>query len=273
MRLALPTYADYKSSAHEVKSFFGTHNTDYCIYWSFLDSEKLRPGLSDIDIFLIHPTEEPIFPLGIIQAFWMVKDRISELWIPLQMNLTTRWQLGNGFLSPDGNYLFEVRKWLRTGHASERFWEILSQTKTRDWDEDDRNMARYFHRKIVLLGAWVHDIAQILEKNEQELTKEDGQKIWQLWDSFKKIITFIWAVLRIKTGVSPFWLKDRELLERFALEFDCKDIPFEEFVGILEWTKNIHDWYGFLRQGWLERIASIYDGTFSKILLAAWSKL
>lgn len=266
MWIIVPTYIDYRESAEKIQSFLWEHWLEYCMYGSFLIQEKVRLWLSDIDIFVIDPANESfIFPIGISELFWHIKKEISNLWIQIQVNWTTLWQLKNNFLSPDNAYLEEVNRGTRTPYVSHNFSSYLNQTESRLGNLDDENMARYFHRKIIGIWVDISDMIEILEKNEEELNKNDQKELWKFWDNFKKNISFMGVLLRKKTWKSLFHLKNRDLFDRFCQEFDINPNDLENYLKLLESIKNIHDWYAFLKKNWITQIIYIYRNVFHRI--------
>lgn len=58
-------------------------------------------------------------------------------------------------------------------------------------------MMRYFHRKIQQIGLYIPKIEIIIKKAEDELTSEDQHTLFQFWDAFKKMISYIGAAIRV----------------------------------------------------------------------------
>jgi hypothetical protein len=269
MWLIVPTHDDYIYSANEVKTFCEWNNLEYCIYGSFLVPEKVRLWLSDLDIFILSQSPDPIFPISISRAFWKVKQRISELRVPIQYNLVTLWQWKRKLLTVDSGYLKEVEKWVGREFSSVRIWDILSQnTSQRDSREDDKNMMRYFHRKIAQFWTHISSIEIILDKWYKELSNEDQKELFNFWDGFKKIVTYIGSSIRVASWKSVFHLKDRELFEEwcriFWWETSIREV-FENYTKILERIKTVADWYNFLKNWWIEEIVKIYNELFTLI--------
>lgn len=266
MWLVVPTHDNYIYSADEVKNFCQRNNLEYCIYGSFLVREKVRLWLSDIDIFIVSRSHDPVFPISISRAFWEVKERISRLRVPLQYNLVTLWQWESKLLTVDSGYLKEVERWIGGNFSSAEIADILRQsTSKRDPREDDKNMMRYFHRKVAEFWTHIFGIETILSKWYNDLTREDQKELFNFWDAFKKIITYIGSSIRVQSGKSVFHLKDRAHFQEWRKNFWWEESigeVFENYTRILESIKTIADWYNFLKNWWIEEIVKIYDELF-----------
>ena len=266
MWLVVPTHDNYIYSADEVKNFCQRNNLEYCIYGSFLVREKVRLWLSDIDIFIVSHSHDPVFPISISRAFWEVKERISRLRVPLQYNLVTLWQWESKLLTVDSGYLKEVERWIGGNFSSAGIADILRQsTSKRDPREDDKNMMRYFHRKVAEFWTHIFGIETILSKWYNDLTREDQKELFNFWDAFKKIITYIGSSIRVQSGKSVFHLKDRAHFQEWRKNFWWEESigeVFENYTRILESIKTIADWYNFLKNWWIEEIVKIYDELF-----------
>lgn len=129
MPLLQPSLSDYRNSAEEVSHWFREHDLDYIIYGSFNNPEKIRPGLSDIDIFVHKDTPALLFPIRITEAFGRVKARIDELGIPLQINWSTSGQLKSTVFDIDAPYLTEIRRGLASPHKSKQIEDILNEPR------------------------------------------------------------------------------------------------------------------------------------------------
>lgn len=273
MALIVPTFQDYQKSAKQIQDFFVSQKVEYCIYGSFINPGKLRPWLSDIDVFALEETEELCFSIEITEIFWGTKRKIEILWIPLQINWVTSWQLQSRFLSPDFNYIEEVKRWFQAWTHSIWFENLISQTNSRDEKTDDSHMARYFHRKWVELWNNFWKILPILWKNKNKISLQEQKDLWQFWDSFKKMIALYTLAIRIETWESHFSAQDEEILRLFKIYFDVSLVDTWKYLEVLQKVRNIEDWYEYLKNWWLVEIKEIYNKVYKPFVKAIWEKL
>lgn len=269
MWLTVPTLQHYIDSAEELKSFCTDQDLEYCIYGSFIFPEKVRLGLSDVDILIFSSSEELIFPIKISQKFGEVKQNIHNLGIPLQPNLITKWQWHSNLLMVDRGYLMEVKKWLHGNYFSTKIGEILDNVASgRDEKSDDMTMMRYFHRKIQSLWMHLNTVENILKTPKENLSNEQQRALFDFWDLFKKLITYIGASIRVHSWKSVFHLNDTDLFMEFAKIFSMNKDEIQYisvYVSILKDIRNMDDWYEFLKNGWIKKIVSVYNSLFWRI--------
>lgn len=214
MPLIVPSHQDYSSASEKIISWIKwlPEKIDWCIYGSFV-TWKVRPGLSDIDIFLLSPSNKILFPACISRVFSETKSDVERLWIPLQISYTTKWALLSPFASPDYFYLQEVKRWIELGKAS---WDFSGKFQDhRKSNTDDIWMARYFLKKVSGLPTNVSKIVEILGKLEQDITFDDQKELQKFWDAFKKMLSFCTLSVRILDWESVFNKSDNKIFERF----------------------------------------------------------
>ncbi len=272
MPLIIPTFQEYEKSAKQIQDFFVSQRVEYCIYGSFINPGKLRPGLSDIDVFALKRTSDLVFPIEITMTFWEIKTQIESLWIPLQINWCTTWQLENRFFSPDLNYIQEVKRWIDSWIHSVWFENLISQANHRDEINDDSHMARHFHRKWIKLWLNIWKLADILAKEKSEISSDNQKYLWKFWDSFKKMTALYILAIRIKTWESHFSSPDEEILKLFKIYFDISWIDTWKYLEVLKKVRNIEDCYEYLKNWWLYEIIRMYNDIYKPFVKAIWEK-
>lgn len=264
MSLLIPWQEDYQKASRKIIHWIQwiPKKVDWCIYGSFV-TWKVRPWLSDIDVFLLSLSRDILFPWNISRAFSQTKDNIEELGIPLQLTYSTTWALGNKFASPDYFYLQEVKRGIEEWHSSRDFSNEFVQN--RPWSIDDLLMARYFLKKVSNLPGNFHRVSKVLWETEKDITAENQKDLQKFWDSFKKMFSFCTLWVRILKWVSVFDQPDNEIFKKFNEE--VWGIPnIDRFLEILSKIRSIEDWYKYLKEeNGVEEIMDIYDTVFQNI--------
>lgn len=266
MWLIKPSFQQYNESAQRIIEFSNNNWLDYCIYGSFLHEWKLRPWLSDIDWFLLSSSQWLFFPISLTIAFWEIKKRIEDLWIPLQLNFNTTWKLQSKTFAPDISYIEEVKRWVLKWLSSSDFRCRVENTNFRDGKSDDLDILRHYYKKASQIWLYFYEISEIIKKEENEITKEEQDKLVKLWDSFKKMISILTLAVRISKWESTFSKKDSEILETFKSHFGINHINVSKYLEILQKVRWIEDWFIFLKNWWLNQIIDIYENLFSPFL-------
>jgi len=271
MSLFVPTYKQYEQSVSQLQDSLSSIQSDinWAVYGSFIN-DKVRPWLSDIDVFVLATDENLIFPTGISRVVGDIKNTIESLRIPLQTSLVTTGMLGNSFTHPDINYLTEVKKWADSPYSSP--WFNMDYSDPRDWMNDEASMSRYFLRKISDIWMYLPEIESIIEKNKEDISSNDQKKIWQLWDSFKKILTLLTTSIRITQKKSLFSESDQNIIETCKQEFNIWSNP-DNHIRIMDNIKNINDWYNYLKEWGISDIEKIYADMFTPFINAIWNRL
>jgi len=211
MTLIIPTLEDYKHSTDKVVEFLDgvSEKIDWIVYGSF-STWKVRPGLSDIDMMMLAHTDDILFPVDILLAFAPIKSSIEKLRIPLQVNTSTTWWLQSSIFASDYAYLKEVEQWIkRWKSSSDVSWLFVEH---RDKNLDDMNMVRYFLRKINTLPENINKVQKILfTSSMSDITSDNQKDLWYLWDTFKKMMSLVNVIVRIKSNDSLF-------AERFTIK-------------------------------------------------------
>lgn len=264
LSLLTPSQDDYQKSSQLIIDWIWaiSDKVDWCIYGSFV-TWKVRPWLSDIDVFLLLDSNDIIFPWSISQEFSKIKLQVEQLWIPLQSTYTTTWALQSRFAALDYFYLQEVKRGMEAWTSSRDFSDVFIER--RKWSIDDLLMARYFLKKISNLPSNFYKISEIILKPEPELNLEDQRELQKFWDAFKKMLSFCTLAVRILKWDSIFDKIDIEILSIFNEEvWDISKM--NDFLSILWRIKSIEDWYIFLKQeNGLDEIMKMYDTVFLEI--------
>jgi len=264
LSLLVPSQDDYKKSSQLIIDWIGdiSDSVDWCIYGSFV-TWKVRPWLSDIDVFLLSDSDDIIFPWCISQEFSKIKLQVEELWIPLQSTYTTTWALQSEFAALDYFYLQEVKRGIDIWKSSRDFSGMFIER--RKWSIDDLGMARYFLKKISNLPSNFYKISEIILKPKSELNLEDQRELQKFWNAFKKMLSFCTLAVRIIKWDSVFDKTDVEILSFFNEEV-WEIWKMNDFLSILWRIKSIEDWYIFLKEeNGLEKVMKIYDTVFLEI--------
>lgn len=271
MSLAVPNYNQYLESVSYFSSVLNNmkEQVDWVVYWSFV-SNKIRPWLSDIDIFLLYESDNILFPIEINILISEIKDQISLLWIPLQISGRTSWALRNSLAAPEYSYLQEVMKWIKSWNCSKNFGELF--LNLRNGREADLDMARHFLRKINELWDSFAKINRILLKDKNSITTEEQKSLRNLWDNFKKSLSLFTISLRIDSWKSHFSKEDSSVISLTKKTF-WKDLYFDNYEKILSDVNDINDWYEFLKHWWLEEIQDIYNRIFTPAINSIAMKL
>lgn len=268
MALIVPTLSDYEDAEKEIIEFFDDseffhrvwQKVDYIIYGS-QSTNKVRRWLSDIDMMMIAHTDDLLFPFDISEAFFSTKQTIESLGIPLQVNYCTTWLLKSPIFAPDYEYLKEVIKWIERWKSSSDVSGLFKEH--RDLDVDDLNMIRFFLRKVNTIPQNISEMGFLLMRawrwiEHESLDENYQRKLWHCWDNFKKMISLITIVIRIRENDSLFSESDTQILEKFNTSFWI-NTDISQYIEILKSIKDIWDWHNFLENNSLQGLDIVKD--------------
>ncbi len=273
-------YTDYKDAIDNINQHLlyiqENHEPqlNWSIYGSFLHN-RLRPGLSDIYVYLLHDSDRDDFPLDIVSSCLDIKTSLEDIWIPIKMHHTTTWQLSENYFSYS-DYAMEIVRWIQSPYCSQDFKVLFSHIE--NMQKSNKDMMNAYVEDIKTLLAFLPKTKELSSIPKNKINPQEQGELVEIWSIFRKMISICALAIELDDTIhideSAFSKPYRWVIQCFASEFDphCTENLIQYYLRTIIGIRNMDDWYRFLSNWWVRKIEKLYEKVFIPFLNAIDNK-